>query len=312
MTFILLILTLPTQNATARMRAWRTLKASGAAVLRDGVYILPDLDACRATLQTVAVDVNAHAGSAYVLDANSPQDAHFESLFDRSTDYAALLNEIVKLQEQLILDQLSETIKQTRKLRKQLSALIEIDFFPTQSQPQVTAALQELELRIARAQSPDEPQAVDQAIPRRVVADYQGKVWATRQHPWVDRLACAWLIKRYIDPKAHILWLGTPLDCPADALGFDFDGATFSHVGNAVSFEVLLTSFELMESGLQRLAALVHYLDVGGVQPAEAIGIESVLTGLRQTIHNDDQLLAAALHVFDGLLAAFENGESTP
>jgi len=185
-------------------------------------------------------------------------------------------------------------------------------FFPNQSQPQVTAALQELELRIARAQSPDEPQAVNQTIPRRVIADYQGKIWATRQHPWVDRLACAWLIKRYIDPQAHILWLTTPLDCPADALGFDFDGATFSHVGNAVSFEVLLTSFELMESGLQRLAALVHYLDVGGVQPAEAIGIESVLTGLRQTIHNDDQLLAAALHVFDGLLAAFENGESTP
>ncbi|WP_410210355.1 chromate resistance protein ChrB domain-containing protein [Aquirhabdus sp.] len=311
MTFILLILTLPTQNATARMRAWRTLKASGAAVLRDGVYILPDQDACRATLHTVAIDVNAHAGSAYVLDAHAPEDAHFESLFDRSPDYAALLNEVIKLREPLTTEQLPETIKQTRKLRKQLSALIEIDFFPNESQPQVTAALQELELHIARSQSPDEPQAVNQAIPRRLIADYQGKFWATRQHPWVDRLACAWLIKRYIDPLAQILWLTTPLDCPANALGFDFDGATFSHVGNAVSFEVLLTSFGLMESGLQRLAALVHYLDVGGVQPAEAIGIESVLTGLRQTIHDDDQLLAAALHVFDGLLAAFENGEST-
>jgi hypothetical protein len=75
----------------------------------------------------------------------------------------------------------------------------------------------------------------------------------------VDRLACAWLIRRFIDPHARILWLASPADCPADAIGFDFDDATFSHVGTRVSFEVLLASFMLEQAGLQRLGQLVHF-----------------------------------------------------
>jgi hypothetical protein len=89
-------------------------------------------------------------------------------------------------------------------------------------------------------------------------------------------------------------------------LGFDFDGATFSHVGAKVTFEVLVTSFGLDRPGLQRIGALVHYLDVGGVQPVESVGIETVLAGLRETITDDDQLLAMASSVFDGLLVSFE------
>src|SRR3546814_6533704 len=83
----------------------------------------------------------------------------------------------------------------------------------------------------------------------------------------VDRLACAWLIHRFIDSQARFLWLESPALCPADALGFDFDGATFTHIEARVSFEVLLASFGLDQPGLRRIGALVHYLDVGGVQP---------------------------------------------
>lgn len=98
-------------------------------------------------------------------------------------------------------------------------------------------------------------------------------------------------------------------DCPADALGFDFDGATFTHVGARVTFEVLLTSFGLETPALQRFGALVHFLDVGGVQPPEAAGIEGTLAGLRDTILDDDQLFALASHIFDGLLASFVKGQ---
>jgi hypothetical protein len=136
-------------------------------------------------------------------------------------------------------------------------------------------------------------------------ADYRGRIWATRQRPWVDRLASAWLIRRYVDPQAHILWLAHPADCPPDALAFDFDGATFSHVGSRVTFEVLAASFGLEQPAITRLGLLVHYLDVGGVQPPEAAGVESVLNGLRENIANDDQLLLAASAVFDGLLTNF-------
>lgn len=124
----------------------------------------------------------------------------------------------------------------------------------------------------------------------------------------MDRLASAWLIRRFIDPKATLLWLASPGDCPPDALGFDFDGATFTHVGARVSFEVLLASFGLETAALQRFGALVHFLDVGGVQPPEAAGIESALAGLRDTITDDDPLLALAGNIFDGLLASFEKG----
>ena len=133
-------------------------------------------------------------------------------------------------------------------------------------------------------------------------------MWATRQRPWVDRLACAWLIRRFIDHRAKILWLEKPEQCPADALGFDFDGARFSHVGAKVTFEVLLASFGLESPALARLGGLVHFLDVGGVQPPEAAGVESALAGMQTAITDDDALLASVSAVFDGLLASFEKG----
>jgi hypothetical protein len=154
--------------------------------------------------------------------------------------------------------------------------------------------------------SPDEPHAQTDVIERRNPSDYRGRLWATRQRPWVDRLASAWLIRRFIDPQARIQWLHRPADCPVDALGFDFDGATFSHVGSRVTFEVLATSFSLDSPAIAKLGRLVHYLDVGGVQPPEAPGVESVLAGLRETFGDDEELLAAASTVLDGLLARFE------
>jgi hypothetical protein len=102
-----------------------------------------------------------------------------------------------------------------------------------------------------------------------------------------------------------------PRDCPADALGFDFDGATFSHVGAKVTFEVLLAAFGLEQPALKRLGALVHFLDAGGVEPPEASGVERVMAGLREAIADDDQLMLVASGVFEGLRVAFES-EATP
>ena len=93
---------------------------------------------------------------------------------------------------------------------------------------------------------------------------------------------------------------------PPGAIGFDFDGATFSHLGSRVTFEVLAASFGLDQPATTRLGLLVHYLDVGGVQPPEAAGIECVLNGMRESIANDDPLLLAASTVFDGLLTSFD------
>lgn len=304
--WLLLITTLPTENATLRQRAWRALKASGAAVLRDGVYLMPERESCRVTLDGLALEVRDGGGSAFVLRAEEPEGANFAGLFDRRTDFAALMAEIGACQQRLTPGTVQDVLRLTRKLRKSFSNIVTTDFFPAEAQRQADASLRELELACAWILSPDEPRLRNGTIGRLNAAQYQGRVWATRERPWVDRLASAWLIRRFIDPQARILWLGRPADCPSDALGFDFDGATFSHVGGRVTFEVLATSFGLREqTAIAQLGLLVHYLDVGGVQPPEAAGIESVLNGMRESIQNDDQLQQAASTVFDGLLISF-------
>ena len=306
MQWLLLVLSLPTENATARMRAWRALRAAGAVVLRDGVYLLPERDDCRVTLEAVAADVQAGGGSAHLMRADEPEGASFAALFDRSDDYAALLEEIRSANDELDPETAFEVLKQARKQRKAFAGITAIDFFAGEAHKQADAALQELELAANRALAPDEPHSIRSAIKPLRMEDYKRRVWATRRRPWVDRLACAWLIRRFIDRKARIVWLAKPKDCPAKAIGFDFDGATFSHVGARVTFEVMLASFGLELPALKRIGAIVHYLDAGGVQPPEASGIESVLAGLRDAIDDDDQLVKAAGAVFDALLTSFE------
>jgi hypothetical protein len=305
-----LITTLSSENATARQRIWRALKACGAAVLRDGVYLMPDRADCRATLDGLATDVRESGGTAHLLRVEEADGVEFKRLFDRGDDYAALLTEAAGVRSALTESSVQDVIRQARKLRKAYANLAQIDFFPGEPQRQADTALRELEQSCARLLSPDEPQAMDSAIERLAASDFLGRCWATRQRPWVDRLASAWLIRRFIDPQARILWLAAPDDCPPDALGFDFDGARFSHLGSRVTFEVLATSFGLDRPAIARLGLLVHCLDVGGVQPPEAAGIESVLAGLRATLADDDALLEAASAVFDGLHASFDNKRS--
>jgi hypothetical protein len=123
----------------------------------------------------------------------------------------------------------------------------------------------------------------------------------------VDRIASAWLIRRFIDPQAEFLWLSDIHACPADALGFDYDGAAFTHAGERVSFEVLLASFGLeQDTALQRLAELVHALDVGGPQPPEASGFEAMLGGARSRIADDDRLLDEIALLLDSLYVYFQ------
>ena len=307
MNFTSLILSLPSQNTTARMRAWRALKAAGAAVLRDGVYLLPDNDGHVVTLNAIAGDVRVEGGSAHVVAMTQAEGDDFTALFDRREDYAALMADIAGLRSELDKRPAEDIGKKLRKLRKTYDAMVLIDFFPSEAGAQVLAAIVDLE----RAADPDEPHAADNDIRYLNVSDFQGRVWATRQRPWVDRLASAWLIRRFIDPKARILWLESPDACPPEALGFDFDGAAFTHVGHRVTFETLVASFALEPPALRRLGGLVHFLDVGGVEPSEASGVETILAGMRAGIPNDDQLLTAATAVFDGLFAAFSTEKVT-
>ncbi|MEQ1559404.1 MAG: chromate resistance protein ChrB domain-containing protein [Methyloglobulus sp.] len=308
--WLILIVSLPTQNSAGRMRVWRALKALGCGVLRDGVYLLPYRKAFRHTLQVQAEDVIAGGGSAHILVLDSEhqdQQKAFETLFDRSADYAKLvetIQQITHLNHQH--EDSAKLQKQAYRLRKDFEMIALQDFFPGAAQEQVGAALEDLEHAITDRLSPDEPHAINRRIRRLHLNDYQARTWATRQRPWVDRLASAWLIHRFIDPEARFIWLTEPDDCPADALGFDFDGAEFTHVGAKVTFEVLLASFGLAkDSALNRLGALVHYLDVGGIPVLEAAGLETLISGMRQRWVADDELLAETNKIFDAYYQAF-------
>lgn len=307
MSWLLLILTLPTENASARMRAWRALKACGAVVLRDGVYLLPVGAERRTTLAAIAGDVEASGGNTWLLEADGDD---YAGLFDRTAEYRQLAAEIAACRNDL--DRVAETdlARRAKRLRKGYDAVAAIDFFPGQARAQTEMLLDELEAAIRTRLAPDEPAAGTAVVARLDPAGYQGRIWATRKRPWVDRLASAWLIRRHIDSRARFLWLDSPADCPAEALGFDFDGAEFSHVGERVTFETLLASFGLeTEPALAQLARVVHFIDVGGLPVAEAAGLETLLSGMRSSIADDDTLLETASAAFDFIHSALKEAK---
>ncbi len=304
-----LIVSLPTRHTTARMRVWRALKALGCGVLRDGSYLLPAFEGARAAFERQASEVIAAGGQAHVLSLDAQdaaQEAVFRALFDRADDYAALKDEIDALRGKLKRGPVVTVARACTQLQKTFSALAAIDYFPGAARDQVKALLEELAQQLAAKLNPGEPHAAPGKVNRLNRADYQGRTWATRKNMWVDRMASAWLIACFIDEKAKFKWLVKSGDCPKKTLGFDYDGAAFTHIGNRVTFEVLLVSFGLDEdAALSRIGGIVHFLDAGGVPVPEAAGLEAVLKGLRESAKNDDALLAAATAVFDGLYVAF-------
>lgn len=310
MDYLALFLSLPSKAATGRTRIWRALKALGCVALRDGVYLLPDSAEHAAALEAVAADALSVAGSAEVYrlaGRDTVQDAALRALFDRAADYAAIADEARALRTGLESLDAQTAARKSQSLARRCDQLARIDFYPGEARRQTLDLLDELRAALSRRLAPDEPSAREADIPRLDRADHQGRVWATRARPWVDRLACAWLIRRHIDPAARIVWLAAPADCQPDWLGFDFDGAAFSHVGARVSFETLLASFGLdADPALVRLGELVHCLDVGGLPVAEAPGLEALLAGLRASEPDDDALLARASAVFDWLLQSYQ------
>ena len=303
----ILIVTLPTQPNAVRLRIWRALKSLGCAALRDGAYLLPDHHA--AALESLAAEVREHGGSASVLTLAPRDDAQREEIlaqFDRGEAYMQWRETVSALQSEL--DKLAET-EARRRLRgvaEALQTLSRIDYYPGAAAQQAEVDLRELRRSFDGRFSKGEPQArQDDGVERLDIRKYQGKRWATRARPWVDRLACAWLIQRFIDPQARFVWLADPAKAPRGVLGFDYDGARFTHVGARVSFEVLAATFDLeADPKMRRIAAAVHYLDVGGIAVPEAAGLEAVLAGLREVHPGDDQLKQAASAVFDALYAA--------
>lgn len=295
------------------MRVWRALKETGCAVLRDGVYVLPLGAPGAAVLAKLESEIRVADGFAMIVDLtfkSSEELARARALFDRSAEYGALVRKLAATNGSLA--SLGPRRAQTvlRKLERELERLAGIDFYPGQAKRQALDALEKLRQHYREAYGSGEPNPSRKRVQPLNHARYRGRTWATRKDLWVDRLASAWLIKRFIDPDARFVWFDRPSARPRDAVGFDFDGAHFTHVGNRVTFEVLLTSFGLEDDpGLAALAAAVHFIDAGGIPVPDAKGLETLLRGAKEKARSDDALLAEASRVFEMLYSAYSKGD---
>jgi hypothetical protein len=308
-TWLLLVTNLPGHNPTLRMRTWRALKSAGAGLLRDGAYLLPEVGASREVLEEQATEIKAAGGSAHLLSfeaESSTQQKEFVALFDRTAEYSESIQRIDAVNRKLSKLGEPEARQHLASIAREMSAIVARDFFPGEPRKQMEGALADAENAINARFASDEPRPAHQKIRFRDVNDYRGRTWATREHLWIDRVASAWLIRRFIDPHAKFAWLKRTKDCPKRAVGFDFDGAEFTHVHSKVTFEVLIASFSLdQDAGLLRLGALVHHLDVGGIPIAEGPGFATIMAGARKLQPDDDALLKAMTPVLDSLYAEY-------
>lgn len=307
--FLALLTSLPTRNSTLRMRVWRALKTTGCGVLRDGVYVLPVDAPGVGALAEVESEVKAAGGFAMTVEMSlktPAQQEHFRKLFDRSREYGALVARIgaAKLALQRLGKRKAGTLVQ--RLRRSFQELAGIDFYPGQAQLQAKDAMAALEREAQKLRAPGEPHPAKRKITRLDLAKFRNRIWATRKDLWVDRLASAWLIKRFIDRNAKFSWIDRPRDRPKGSIGFDFDGARFTHVDGRVTFEVLLASFGLDDDpALASIGHAVHFLDTGGIPVADAKGLETMLRGIKAKARGDDDMILEASKVFDFFYSAY-------
>lgn len=308
--WLILTATLPTNPSGLRVRVWRALKATGAGTLREGVYVLPGSAPAAQALRDIGKTIADAGADAHLLEVDARDEAQehaFRGLFDRSDLYAELLQAVKEARKTIRRSGEAELRKNLRRLEQQLQQVQASDFFPGKDHAAAAQAVADLRREIELHLSPDEPSPQQAVIEPRRIDDFQGRTWATRKRPWVDRLATAWLVQRFVDERPTFLWLGDARKCPKDAVGYDFDGATFTHAGELVTFEVVARTFGLDGSpAIRRVGELVHAIDVGGAAPDEAPGFEMLVRGLQAQHQDDDALLTAAISLFDTLLAALE------
>jgi hypothetical protein len=307
--WLVFVTQLPTDDPAGRMKVLRTLETLGCAPLRDGVYLLPDSSENRRGLAKLAGFVTSINGSVYVLNVKSADEAQskqFRGLFDRSEQYRELVKTVESLKAGFGISDPVAINRVLGKQRRDLEAIAALDFFGSPHRDKAEKVLADMESRVRELIFPDNAPASPSAGVARANRTYFRRGWATRKPLFTDRLACAWLIRRFIDPEAVLVWLDKGRDAPATAVTFGYDGATFRNSRNRVTYQELLASFKLeKDPALVKIGHLVHALEAGGSKLAEAAGVETLLAGARRRATTDDELLAESEKTFDLLYEAY-------
>ena len=311
--WLLLIHQLPTKPAYFRVKVWRRLQGIGAVAVKSTVYALPANAETQEDFEWLLKEITEGGGEAMVCEArliDGLADPQVRALFDaaRDDDYDEITKEVRSLlAKRTSLTTDAETVEarsQARRLRKRLAEIVAIDFFGATGRLTAESLVAELETRIA--EDKDMPEAERQA--QSAADDLKGRVWVTRKGVHVDRIACAWLIRRFIDTDAVIRFVPGKGYAPNEGeLRFDMFEGEFTHEGDRCSFEVLLTRSGLGDPALAAIAEIVHDIDLkdGKFGREEAAGIAHLIAGIAMANDRDEERITQGGPVFDNLYQYF-------
>jgi len=302
--WLLTIAQLPVEEPSSRMRVLRTLESLGAAVMREGVYVLPDTPSNRQSLETLADYIVKVSGTASVMQVSavsSAQHETFKRLFDRSQRYENLIKTVESLRIGFGHSDPSAISRVVHKQRREFEAIAALDFFPSAARSRAEAALAEADAEVRKLLFPSQAQA-GLAQGEALLA----RTWVTRKPLWADRLACAWLIRRFVDPEATLTWLEKTEQLPNDAVAFGFEGAHFANSETRVTYEEMLARLDLAKNqALTKIGSIVHFLEIRGTPVAEAAGVQTLLLGAQRRSNGEAELVAEAEKTFDLLYEAY-------
>jgi hypothetical protein len=270
----------------------------GAVPLKSSAYLLPDSPDRYEQFQWLAQEIQRDGGEATLLRLDrieNMQEPDVVRLFQeaRNHDYAALAERYRKL----LKGRGPRLTEELARLAREMARITEIDFFEAPGRREVERAREAVEERTASGRGRPAGTA-----PPLDLAALRGRRWVTRPRPHVDRIASAWLIKRFVDPAAEFVF-APPDQIPADAIPFDMAGVEFGHHGEDCTFETLLRRTGLRDRKLAVLAEIVHEADIKDQKFAreEARGIDLALRALLSAIKDDHEALAQGMTLFDGL-----------
>jgi hypothetical protein len=266
--------------------------------LKSSAYLLPDSPDRYEQFQWLAQEIQRDGGDATLLRVDrieNMQEPDVVRQFQeaRNHDYAALAERYRKL----LKGRGPRLTEELARLAREMARITEIDFFEAPGRREVERAREAVEERTASGRGRPAGTA-----PPLDLAALKGRRWVTRPRPHVDRIASAWLIKRFVDPAAEFVF-AAPDQIPGDAIPFDMAGVEFGHHGEDCTFETLLRRTGLRDRKLAVLAEIVHEADIKDQKFAreEARGIDLALRALLSAIKDDHEALAQGMTLFDGL-----------
>jgi len=308
--------TVPSRPVSNRMKVWRKLNKAGAVQMKGAVYILPFTDEHYEFLQWLVSEIAEMKGEGAftrIEHIDTMKDSEIIALFNqqRGNDYAftgKALDDIERRLGSIQKGAKARNIKgiseQLKKIRRDFDDIRRIDFFSSREGASLGERIGRAGGALRALSGVDTTAETPPAIAPRKAADYQGKVWVTRKRPFIDRMASAWLIRKFIDGNAVFAFVDEEEDLDKITKGsttFDIRGGEFTHAGDLCTFEVLIRAFGLRDRTLKKISEIVHDLDMKDekYKPAEAKGMEDILSGIRKTAKDDGDILEKGIAVFE-------------